>query len=218
MIEAALVMVLLLNLAMLSASRLATCIRLLAMQCAVLSVLPLALHAGGEGMSLVHGAGVMAGTLALKVVLIPALLLRAIRTTEIPREVEPLIGFTTSVLIGSLLIAAAFAVRGRLPLPIAPVSPMLLPVAISTALIGLLILVSRIKAITQVVGYLVLENGIFLFGLLLMRQMPLLVELGILLDVFVGVFVMAIVVHHIRREFDHLDTQRLSEPAAGAAA
>jgi hydrogenase-4 component E len=76
-------------------------------------------------------------------------------------------------------------------------------------LIGLLVLVSRLKAITQVVGYLVLENGIFLFGLLLLEQMPVLVELGILLDLFVAVFIMGIVVHHIRREFDHMDTHLL---------
>ena len=74
---------------------------------------------------------------------------------------------------------------------------------------GLLILVSRVKAITQVVGYLVVENGIFLFGLTLLHEMPLMVELGILLDVFVGVFVMAIVVYHMRREFDHMDTHML---------
>ncbi|HEX2970775.1 MAG TPA: NADH-quinone oxidoreductase subunit K [Tepidisphaeraceae bacterium] len=72
-------------------------------------------------------------------------------------------------------------------------------------------MISRTKAITQVIGYLVLENGIFLFGLTLVRQMPILVELGILLDVFVGVFVMAIVVYHIRRTFDHMDTDELDQ-------
>ena len=64
---------------------------------------------------------------------------------------------------------------------------------------------------TQVIGYLVLENGIYLFGLMLLHEMPILVELGILLDVFVGVFVMAIVVYHIRREFDHIDTHVLAQ-------
>ena len=97
----------------------------------------------------------------------------------------------------------------RLPIPLSPVSPYLLPVSTSTVLIGLLTLMTRVKAITQVIGYLVLENGVFLLGLLLVRQMPLVVELGILLDVFVGVFVMTIVVHHIGRTFEHVDTRRL---------
>lgn len=88
-------------------------------------------------------------------------------------------------------------------------SDFLLPVSAATILVGLLILISRVKAITQVVGFLVVENGIYLFGLMLLKRTPLLVELGILLDLFVGVFIMAIVVYHIRREFDHMDTHLL---------
>ena len=88
---------------------------------------------------------------------------------------------------------------------------LLIPAALATVLIGLLVLVSRTLALTQVVGYIVVENGIFLFGLTLVREMPLLVELGILLDVFVGVFVMGIVVYHISRTFDHIDTQELTQ-------
>jgi hydrogenase-4 component E len=77
-------------------------------------------------------------------------------------------------------------------------------------LIGLLTLVSRVKAVTQVVGYLVMENGIFLFGVLLLEAMPYLIELGVLLDLFVGVFVMGIVIFHINRAFDHIDVDQLS--------
>ncbi len=69
----------------------------------------------------------------------------------------------------------------------------------STVIIGLLVLTTRIKAITQVVGYLMLENGIYIFGLTHAERVPFLVELGVLLDVFVGVFVMGIVVFHINR-------------------
>jgi hydrogenase-4 component E len=70
--------------------------------------------------------------------------------------------------------------------------------------------VSRKKAVTQVVGYLMLENGIFIFGQTLVRQIPFAVELGILLDLLVGVFVMGIAIHHISRAFDHIDTELLS--------
>ena len=84
-------------------------------------------------------------------------------------------------------------------------------VALATVVIGLLVLTTRRKAISQVVGYLVLENGIYVFGLSQVTRAPFLVEAGVLLDVFVGVFIMGIVVFHINREFDSLDSARLSE-------
>ena len=77
-------------------------------------------------------------------------------------------------------------------------------------LTGFLVLTTRRKAITQVVGYLVLENGIFIMGLCLLEAMPFLVESGVLLDLFVGIFVMGIIINHIHREFASLDTGRLS--------
>ena len=80
----------------------------------------------------------------------------------------------------------------------------------STVIIGLLVLTTRVKAVTQVVGYLMLENGIYTFGLTLAERVPLLVELGVLLDVFVGVFIMGIVVFHINREFDSLNSAHLT--------
>ena len=76
---------------------------------------------------------------------------------------------------------------------------------------GLMVLITRAKAITQVVGYLMLENGIYLFGLTLSERVPFLVEVGVLLDVFVGVFIMGIVVFHINREFDSISAANLTE-------
>jgi len=90
-------------------------------------------------------------------------------------------------------------------------SAFLFPGALFTTLTGLMIIVSRRKALTQVVGYLVMENGVYAFGAALAVQEPLLVEMGILLDVFVAVFVMGITIYQISREFDHIDTDRLSE-------
>ena len=78
-------------------------------------------------------------------------------------------------------------------------------------IIGLIVLTTRTKAITQVVGYLMFENGIFLFGLTQSQRVPFLVEIGVLLDVLVGVFIMGIVVFHINREFDSIDSARLTE-------
>ena len=85
-----------------------------------------------------------------------------------------------------------------------------MPASLATVLTGFLVLTTRRKAITQVVGYLVLENGIFIFGLLLVEAMPFLVEIGVLLDLFVGVFVMGIIIDHINREFSSLDTEHLT--------
>ena len=210
-IDAILVLAILLNLSMLASSRLATCIRLFAFQSVLLALLPIGGEVAlGESPSL-HIYLVTATALGLKVFLIPSVLMRILRSGEIHKEVEPFIGFTGSVLIGAMTVVASFAMSSRLSLPGAPISDLVLPAAVSTILIGLLTLVSRVTAITQVVGYLVLENGIFIFGLLLLKRTPLLVELGILLDVFVGVFIMAIVVYHIRREFDHIDTAQLDE-------
>ncbi|RJP40526.1 MAG: hydrogenase [Phycisphaerales bacterium] len=207
--DGVLVLVILLNLGMLAVSRLATGVRLFALQSLLLALLPLAEGASETGTPGVHAILIAGGTLGLKVVLIPSVLLRIIRTGEIHREVEPFLGFAASVFAGALLVIGSFALAARLPLPTPPLSKLIVPVALSTLLLGLLTLVSRLKAITQVLGFLVLENGVFIMGLLLLKQTPLLVELGILLDLFVGVFLMAIVVYHIRREFDHMDTHLL---------
>jgi hydrogenase-4 component E len=126
------------------------------------------------------------------------------------QEVDPLLGYAPSLTLGALLAGVSFLVASRLPLPTEIASPTIPAGALTTLLFGLLILVARTQAVTQVVGYLVMENGIFLFGMLLTRQMPLLVEMGILLDIFVGVFVMGIVVYQIQREFDHMDTHNLA--------
>jgi hydrogenase-4 component E len=87
---------------------------------------------------------------------------------------------------------------------------MLVPASLATVWTGFVILATRVKAISQVLGYLVLENGIFIFGVLLYEAMPFLVETGVLLDLFVCIFVMGIIVHRINREFSTVNTQLLS--------
>lgn len=191
----------------LGTSRVGMTIRIFAVQSFVLAALPLVLRGGPLGF---HEILLAAGTVAIKVVLIPRLLFRAIRDVSIRRDVSPLIGYGSSLFAGALLVVLAFAVSASLPLPSGVASPLLVPASLSTLLLGLLLLISRTKAVTQVVGYLVVENGIFLFGTSLVVEMPTLVEMGILLDVFVGVFVMGIVIFRINREFDHMDTHNLT--------
>ncbi len=190
----------------LGTTRLSSTIRAAAFQGALLAALPLALH---RGVSL-HLLALGAGTLLVKAVLLPGFLHRAIREASVRREVEPLIGFTASLGLGAVAVALSFGVAERLPLPESQTA-LLVPAALATVIVGLLVLTTRNKALTQVVGYLVLENGIYVFGLSQAERVEFLVELGVLLDVFVGVFIMGIVVFHINREFDSLSSARLTE-------
>jgi hydrogenase-4 component E len=87
---------------------------------------------------------------------------------------------------------------------------LLVPVALFSILVGLFLIVARKRAVNQVLGFLILENGVFTFGAGVMQETSIIVEVGILLDVFVAVFVMGIAIFHINREFDHIEADRLS--------
>jgi hydrogenase-4 component E len=207
LIDLVLVFVALVNLTLLGSSRLAGCVRLSAAQGMALGALPLLVAQHGVGIRLIVFALVV---FALKGVVFPQLLLRAIRSAEVRREVEPIVGYAASVLLGTLILAASFWMASRFVLPHPAASALVLPLALATILIGLFLIVSRRKALMQVVGYLVLENGVFIFGVALAQEEPLLVEMGVLLDVFVAVFIMGIMIFHISREFDHIDVDQLS--------
>jgi hydrogenase-4 component E len=142
----------------------------------------------------------IAATIALRGVFIPRLLFFAMRRADVRWQVESLIGPILSMLIGAAGTAVALAYADTLPLSIDHTNNLVVPTALATVLTAFVILVTRYKAINLVLGYMVLENGIFLFGLLLVEAMPFLVEIGILLDLFVGVFLMGIVIHHVARE------------------
>lgn len=199
--------VLLLNLFMLGTSRIRALIRAAALQGIALAVLPLLLAGGHSGW---NAALIAIATVVLKGSLIPRMLLRALREAHIKREVEPLIGFVPTMLLGAAGTLLSIAFASGLPLEPQHRELLIVPASFSTVVTGFLLLTTRIKAITQAIGYLVLENGIFIFGMLLVDAMPFLVEIGVLLDLFVGIFVVSIIIHHINREFESLDTRRLS--------
>lgn len=195
-----------LNLLALASSRLPSIIRAAAMQGLVLGVLPLLMEQKFRWIV----AGVAIATIAIKGFIIPHLLRRALRAANIDREVEPLVGFIPSLLLGAAAMIGAVAMSGAMPLRPEHAKLLLVPGAFATVVSGFLLLMGRTKAISQVCGYLLLENGIYLFGLLLIRATPLIVEAGILLDLTVGVFVIGIIVDRIQREFDTLDTRKLT--------
>ena len=208
-VEAVLALLVITDLLLLGSSRLRSCIRVVAIQGVVVSLLPLLLH-GGEGVS--RAWALTVGGVAVKGTIFPWLLLRVLREAGVRREVEPFVGHTLSVLVGASSLVFALWVDTRLHLPATLAgSPLTVPVGLATLLIGLFVIVSRRKAITQVLGYIVVENGIYAVGVALVGGVPLLVELGVLLDVFVAVFIMSIAAYHISREFDHIDVDQLDK-------
>jgi hydrogenase-4 component E len=201
-----LVVVLLLNLFVLGTSRLRAVINASAGQGVILGVLTLLAHREIHLQTI----AIAAGAILIKGVVIPLMLMRAMRDAAIRREVEPFIGFVPSLFLGAIGTALALLFSGTLPLAPEHAGSLIVPSSLATVITGFLVLTTRRKAITQVVGYLVLENGIFIMGLCLLDAMPFLVEVGVLLDLFVGIFVMGIIINHISREFASLDTGRLS--------
>jgi hydrogenase-4 component E len=195
-----------LNLIALASSRLPSIIRTAAAQGVVLGVLPLLIERPVHLLAVV----VAVGTVTINGVVIPSLLRRALRAANIDREVEPLVGYIPSLLLGAAATIGAVALAGSLPLRPEHVGSLLVPGSFATVFAGFVLLVGRAKAISQVCGYLILENGIYLFGLLLIQSMPLVVEAGILLDLTVAVFVIGIIADRIQREFDTLDTRKLT--------
>jgi len=208
LLDLVLVLVVLVDFFLLASSRPKTGIRAVAAQGVLLASLPLLVP--GEGLHAIHVVALAAGALAVKAIAIPSLMNWATRESTVRRELAPIVGFAPTLFFGALGAAVAFAWAGDLPLPIPGKHPLLVPTAITTAWTGLLLLMTRRKAVTQVLGFLVLENGVFVFGQLLSDFMPAMVEAGVLLDLLAAVFVMGLVMFDLQRAFSSLDTSRLT--------
>ena len=202
--DSILIVILLTNFFILGTASLRAAIRAVAIQGVLLSFLPLFVESSATPRLIL----LVAFTIAAKGAVIPGLLLKALKDVHIRHEVEPYIGFVTSVFLCAAGTALALLFADRLPLGPEHRTSLFIPASLATFFAGFLVLVTRRKAISQVTGYLVLENGIYVFGLLLYQSM--IVEVGVLLDLVVGIFVMGIVLNHIQREFASLDTDRLS--------
>ncbi len=205
LVDPLLVCVLLTNFFILGTSRLRAAIRGTALQGLWLGLLVVSVH-GELGLTTFV---VAASAIVLKASLIPLLLDRAQRSAAVRREIDPIIGFTPSLLLGAAGTGLALLFAGRLPLAPAHAGTLLVAAALATVIVGFILLTTRRQALMQVCGYLVLENGIFIMGLSLLSAVPFLVELGVLLDLVVGVFVMGIIIEHISRSFSSIDTSRL---------
>jgi hydrogenase-4 component E len=202
--DSILIVLLLTNFFILGTANLRASIRVVALQGVLLSLLPLFV----ESQATVRLLLLVSFTAGIKGALIPALLLKAIRDVHIRHEVEPYLGVIPSLFLCAIGTGMALLFGDRLPLAPEHRNALFVPAAMATILAGFLVLTTRRKAISQVTGYLMLDNGIYVFGLLLYQAMA--VEVGVLLDLVVGIFVMGIVLNHIQREFSSLDTERLS--------
>jgi hydrogenase-4 component E len=196
------------NLYLLSTSRLSGMIRGVAAQGLLLSILPLLLP---NPATTIHTFLLVILSMAIKGILIPRYLYRAIRDVRIVREVNPAVGYSQSVTYGILTSAFAFYVLRKIPFYSIAVSPFHASTAIATAFIGLFLIVSRRNVVSQIIGYLVFENSGFILGLSIAAFQPLFVEMGILLDMLVGVFIMVMAVHHIHTKHDTISSGSLEK-------
>ena len=150
-------------------------------------------------------------TLVLKVFLIPWLLHRVIDRLGVRWDVETLINIPTTMLIGIVLVIFSF----NLAAPIAELSSSIargtLGIALACVLLSFMMMITRSKAVPQVIGFLSMENGLFFAATAATYGMPMVVELGIALDVLVGILILGVFMFHIRERFDSLDIRHLEK-------
>ena len=202
------ILLILTNLSLLASSRINACIKTVAMQGLIVGLLPLI---ASKGPLTIYAYLLALLIITVKGILFPYLLRYTLRSVDVRREIEPFVGYGASIIIGvvALIVSSWLCMHVQFPEKIlcqsAPAA------AFFTIFCGLFLIVSRVKALTQVIGYVVFENGIYMFGSAMLIEQSFLVELGIILDVFVVVFIMGIITFHISRAFDHIDTDKLGE-------
>jgi hydrogenase-4 component E len=201
-------LLLLISFAMLAQRRVLTLINLFAWQGLILAISAAVVAWTSNQHHLYYSAGL---TLLLKVLVLPWLLHRLIRKLDIKWDVETLLNIPTTMLIGIILVVFAF----NLALPISALSSTVtkstLGIALATVLLSFMMMITRRKAVPQVIGFLAMENGLFFAATSATYGMPMVVELGIALDVLVGTFIFGIFFFHIRETFDSLDIKHMEK-------
>ncbi len=204
------VLILLSVLLSLASSRLVSLVKLMALQGILVSLLPLFL----QHFSNVGSGGLIFFQLMIliKGLLIPGLLFIALKRVSITREIEPIIGYHASLFAGLVIILISVFLTNKLTISLPVNHGILLTTAITTMSAGFFLMMGRRKAITQVIGYLMLENGIYMVGTALTKHSHTVyvIEFGVLLDLLVGVMIMGIILHNINHAFDDIDTDLLN--------
>jgi len=198
--------ILLLAFGMLAQRRVLALINLFALQGLTLCLATLVAAVTTGQMHLYYSAGL---TLVLKALLLPWILHRLVKKLNVKGEVEVLINIPTTMLVGIVLVIVSF----NLALPISELSNTItrgtLGIAMAVVMLAFLMMITRQMAITQVVGFLSMENGLFLAATSATYGMPMVVELGIALDVLVGVIILGVFFFQIRDQFDSLDIHNM---------
>ncbi len=195
----------------LGSNRLMALVKIMAFQGIVVSLTPLFLeHHESMNFASIILLQVM---LVIKGMLIPGLMYAAVKKVKIQREVEPIIGYHASLFAGLIFILLGAFIANKLSISLPVENDLLLVTAVTTLAAGLFLLMSRRKAITQVIGYLMMENGIYLMGTALAKETHTMyvVEFGVLLDLLVGIMIMGIILHNINASYDDVDTALLRQ-------
>jgi hydrogenase-4 component E len=197
---------LLLSFSMLAQRRIVTMVNLLATQGAILA-LATVLLAWRTGENHLYLSAAL--TLALKVVLLPWLLHRLIRRLDVYWDTETVINAPSTMLIGLLVVIFAFGLAQPITALASTATRSTIGIAIAVILLSFLTMITRRKAMSQVVGFLSMENGLFFGAMSTTYGMPMVVELGVALDVLVAMLVLGVFFFQIREQFDSLDLHHL---------
>ncbi|MFM2465794.1 formate hydrogenlyase [Paraburkholderia sp. RL17-368-BIF-A] len=150
-------------------------------------------------------------TLALKVGLIPWILYRLVRRLNVKADVESLLNIPATLLIGIVLVIVAFNVASPISQLASSVARGTLGIALACLLLSFMMMITRAKAVPQVIGFLSMENGLFFSAAAATNGMPMIVELGVGLDVLVGILILGVFMFQIREQFDSLDIHHLEK-------
>jgi hydrogenase-4 component E len=199
-------LLLLISFAMLSQRRIVTLVKLLAVQGALLCIATILLAWRTGAGHLYFSAGL---TLALKVIFLPWLLHRLIRRLGVYWDTEPLLNTTGTMLIGVLVVVFSFGLAQPISALASTATRNAIGIAVAVVLIAFMTMITRRKAMSQVVGFLSMENGLFFGAMSATYGMPMIVELGVALDVLVAMLVLGVFFFQIREQFDSLDLSHL---------
>lgn len=201
-------LLLLIAFAMITQRRILSLVNLFAMQGLVLALSTLIVAYSTSQGHLYFSAAL---TLVLKVILLPWILYRLMRKLNVRWDVETLINIPSTLLVGIVLVIFAFNLASPISHMAGTILRSTLGIALASVLLSFLMMITRRKAIPQVIGFLAMENGLFFAATSSTYGMPMVVELGIALDVLIGMFIFGIFFFHIRETFDSLDLQHMEK-------
>jgi hydrogenase-4 component E len=199
---------LLTSFAMLSQRRIVSLVNLFAMQGAALSA-STAIVAFTSGQHHLYYSAAL--SVALKVLLLPWILHRLIVRLNVRWDSEPLINIPTTMLVGIVLVVFAFGLAQPISQMSTTIARSTLGIALAVVMLSFLMMITRRKALSQIVGFLAMENGLFFAATSATYGMPMVVELGVALDVLIGMVILGVFFFQIREQFDSLDLQHLEQ-------